>query len=79
VAPAILRVALAGDEIFGLERVQQRDEDARVDAHRLHELALCESAVVVQQTEDLELAGLEAVGRVGGTKSAHRFMAYERQ
>src|SRR4051794_26222599 len=75
----VVGVAVARDQSVGFERVQQRDKDARVDAHRLLELPLWQSPVVVQQSQDLELARLEVVGRVRCPQSTHRLVADERE
>jgi hypothetical protein len=79
VAAAVARVALASDEAIGFERVQQRDEDARIDPHDLQELALREAAVVMEQAEDLELSRLETVVGVRRAQPAHRLVAEQRQ
>ena len=64
VASSILRVAPACEQIFGLQGVQQRHENAGVDAHHLSEFGLSHRSVVVQQAEDVELPRREAVGGV---------------
>jgi len=79
VASTVVGVALAGDQAVGLERVQQGDEDARIHAHQLDELALREAAVVVQQSEDLELPGFEVVCGVRGAQAAHRLLPEQRE
>ena len=79
VAAAVGGVALARDQAVGFERVQQRDEDARVHAHGLAELALAQAAVVVQQAEDLELPRLEVMGGVRVAQPAHRLVAEQGQ
>ena len=76
---AVAGVTSAGDESVGFERIEQRDDDARVYAHRVHELALREPAVVVQQPEDLKLPRLEVVRRVRGAQPAHRLLPEQRQ
>ena len=78
-AAAVVGVALAGDQAVGFERVQERDEDAGVDAHCLYELALREGAVVVQQAKDLELPGFEVVCGVRGAQAVHRLLPEQRQ
>ena len=78
-ASPIGRVALARDQAVGFERVQQRDEDARVHAHGLAELALAQAGVVVQQAEDLELPRLEVMGGVRVAQPAHRLVAEQGQ
>ena len=79
VAAAIGRVALAGEQAVGLERVQQRDQDARVDLHRLSEFLLAGGTVVVEQPEQLELARGEVDLGVRVAQSAHRVLAEQRE
>ena len=76
-ATAVVRVALARDESVGFERVQQRHEDARVDARPLDQLSLREAAVVMQKPQDLKLPRLEAVRGMGSPKTAHRLISQQ--
>jgi hypothetical protein len=79
VSAAVGRVASAREVATVLERVEHRDEDARVDPHRLAQLPLAERTVVVQEAEELELPGAEAGGGMGCTQAAHRVLAEQRQ
>jgi hypothetical protein len=79
VATSVVRIALAADETVGLERIEQRHQDAWIDPRRPHQLALSEAAVVMQEPEDLELPRLEPMCSVSGPQPAHRFAAEERQ
>jgi putative oxidoreductase len=63
----------------GFKRVEQRHEDAGIDAHSLSELALAHRAVVVQQAEKLELSRLEVVGGVRVSQAAHRHLTEQRE
>ena len=76
---AVGGVALTGDQTVGFQRVEQRHEDARVDVERLHQLALRQATVVVQQPEDLELPRLEVVRGVRRAQPAHRLVPEQRQ
>src|SRR4051794_28396512 len=78
-AAAVGGVAFAGYESVGFERVEQGDEHARGHVHRLYEVALGQSAVVVQQSEDLKLPRLEVVGGVSGAQAVHRLLPEQRQ
>ena len=79
VPAAILGVSVARDQPVGLERVEHRDEDARVGAHRRPELSLAHRAVIVKQPEQVELTGGEVVRGVDVAQSAHRHVPQERQ
>jgi YceI-like domain len=78
-AAAVGGVALSADESVGFEWVEQRDEHARGHVHGLDEVALGQSAVVVQQSQDLELPRLEVVRGVGGAQAVHRLLPEQRQ
>jgi putative oxidoreductase len=79
VASAIEWIALPGEEPVGLERVQQRHEDARVDLRRLAELALSHRTFVVEHPEQLELARAELEPGVGVSQTPHRVLAEQRE
>src|SRR5215213_70916 len=79
VAAPIRRVSLASDETSGFERVEQRYEDAGIDAHRLPELALSRRSVFAQQTKKIVLARLEVVGVEGLAQAAHRVLSEQRE
>ena len=78
-AAAVGGVALAGHVPVGLQRVEQRHQNARVDAHDLAQLLLAHGPVVVEQAEQVELAGAELVGGVGVTQPAHGHLTQQRQ
>ena len=75
VAAAVGGVALAGDVPVGLQGVEQGHEHAWVDTHDLAQLLLARGSVVVEQAEEVELAGAELVGGVGSPESAHGRLA----
>jgi hypothetical protein len=79
VAAAIGRVALAGDEPVGLQRVEQSHQHARVHPHDLPQFLLARRSLVVEQAEEVELAGAELVGGVGVPESAHGRLAQQGQ
>ena len=68
-------VAVAGEVAIGFERVEQRDEDARVDVHERAELTLGHRAAVVQQSEQVELPRRQLVLGVRGPQPPHRVLA----
>ena len=69
-AAAIRRVSLARDETAGFKRVEQRHEDAGIDAHDLPKLTLSRRPVIVQQPKKVVLARLEIVGFEGPAQAA---------
>ena len=75
VAAAVGRVALARHIPVGLQRVEQGHQHAWVHAHDLAELLLAGCPLVVQQAQQLELAGAEVVGGVGIAQPAHGRLA----
>jgi hypothetical protein len=79
VAAAVGRVALAGDVPVGLQGVEQGHEHARVHPHALAQLLLARGPMIVEQTEEVELAGAEVVGGVGIPESAHGRLTQEGQ
>lgn len=79
VTAAIVGVPFPGDQAVGLERVEHRDEDAGVRAHRPSELALARRAVIVEQAEHVELARSQAVSCVRVAQTPHREMAEQRE
>ena len=79
VTAAVHRVALARDEAVDFERVEQRHEDAGIDAHGLSELALAHRAVVVQKPKKVVLARLEVVGGESIAQAAHCLLAEQGQ
>jgi hypothetical protein len=79
VAAAVGGVALAGHVPVGLQGVEQGHEHARVHPHDLTQLLLAHRPLVVEQAEEVELAGAEVVGGVGVTESAHGRLAQQGQ
>ena len=74
VTATVVGVALPGDESIGLKWIEQRDQNARVYVHRLHELLLRHPTVIVQEPENLELSRLQVVRGMRGTQAAHRLL-----
>src|SRR5579871_6005763 len=60
VAAAILRVALAGDQLARLEAVEQRDEAARVERHRVGDRRLRDARALAEDREDAVVVELES-------------------
>ena len=79
VSAPIGRVSIAREVTGGFERVEQRDQDARVNVHSRPEFALGHPSAIVQQTEKVELSRRELVLRVSGPQSPHRVLAEERE
>jgi hypothetical protein len=79
VTAAILGVALAGDEVIGLQRVEHRDQNAGVGPDGLPELGLAHRPVVVEHAEQMKLAGRQMAGGMGIAQSSHRDMAEQSQ
>ena len=79
VAAAVCGVAFAYEVANGFERVEQRDEDARIDVHEDAELALGDRAAVVQKAEQVKLARRELFCGVGGPEAPHRLLAEQRE
>ena len=75
VAAAVGGVSLAGDVPVGLQRVEQGHQHARVHPHALTQFLLARRSLVVEQAEQVELAGAEVVGGVGVPESAHGRLA----
>jgi hypothetical protein len=72
VPASVAGVSLALDQPFGLERVEQVDQHAVVDAHQLGQLALAEGPAVGQQVQDAELSGLESATATAAPAAAKR-------
>ena len=72
-------VSLALDEPLVLERVEQVDQDAVVDAHELSELALAYGATVGKEIEDAKLPRLETVRRQHFADVALEALAEDRE
>ena len=79
VAAAVGGVALAGDVPVGLQRVEQGHQHARVHPHALTQFLLARRSLVVEQAEQVELAGAELVGGVSVPQSAHGRLAQQGQ
>ena len=60
VAPAVLRVALAHDQAALLERVEQRDEPARVERERVGDRRLRLAVALGEDRQDAVVVELEA-------------------
>ena len=79
VAAAVGRVAFAREIAGGFKRVEQRDEDARIDVHEGAEAALSHGAAIVQQSEQVELPRRQLVRGMSRPQSLHCVLAQERQ
>jgi hypothetical protein len=76
-AAAVARIAVAGDPSVVFEGVEQLHEHAGCDAHEVPEFALRHRATVMQEAEQVELPGREALIIVGGAQAAHGLLAQE--
>jgi len=79
VAAAVGGVALAGDVPVGLQGVEQGHQHARVHPHALTQFLLARGSLVMEQAEQVELAGAEVMGGVGVPESAHGRLAQQSQ
>ncbi len=74
-AAAVGGITVAGEVAGSLEGVEQGHQNARVHVHGAPELTLGQRAPVVQQPEQVKLAGGDAGSGVGGAETAHRVLA----
>jgi hypothetical protein len=79
VAAAIVPATFTGQEAFLFERVEERDDHARVEAHQRRELPLLKVAPVVQEREQLVLARCDAALVVRRAQSMHGVVAEQCQ
>ena len=79
VAAAVVDVPFACEVAACLERIEQPDQHARIDAHERAELALRQRSSVVQQPEQVKLARRQIVLGVRSAQSAHGVMTDKRQ
>ena len=76
---AVCGVALAVDAPVLFEGVQQLHQHAWCDAEQGAELALWHWAAVVQEAEQVKLAGGQVLCVMGCSQASHRLLAQERE